>query len=105
MSGITQEEAWEAERLFKWCNDLQKSEAFVGVVLPAIQSAKEAAEACGTDVNRSPAERAEHHRAFHLAKELLNLVETKRESAMETLRLWKEQNGDEFTALPDEKHV
>ena len=102
---ITEDDAREAEQVFKWCEDLRKSPAFAEVVLAEITARKDEAERCGTDVTKSPAERAEHHRAFHLAKELLTLVDRRSTDAQETLRQWSAQHARPFSGLADDSHV
>ena len=108
---ITQAQAAEAEQLFKWCHDLEHSEAFARVVLDEIAIRLAEHDRCGVDVTRKPRERAEHHRALKLAREIIGhgdipgLVAKKKAEAADTLRQWKEQNGEVFVPLADVKHV
>jgi len=97
---ITFEEAAEAEQLYKWCHDLAQSKAFDQVVVAAIEARRDEAERCGTDITKTPAERAEHHRAFHLAKDLLALVASRKAEAMGILKEWGQQTGESFDGLP-----
>lgn len=99
------EDALEAEQMFRWCDQLEKSEAFREVFLKELEWRRDEAEGSGTDVSKSPAERAEHHRAYHLAKDLLKLVGERKAGAAAVLAQWSEQHGEKFSGLADDQHV
>jgi len=105
---ITREQAEEATRLFGWCHELEHSEAFRNVVLSYVEEREEEHDRLGTDVSRPAAERAEHHRALKLAREIIGhksapgLVARRKAEAEELLRQWKAQNGQSAAViLPD----
>lgn len=104
---ITPEEAKAASRIFAWCRALEQSEAFRELILKWADDREAEADRCGTDVTKPPAERAEHHRALHLMRELRGHRETpsllaKRQAeAEEILRQWAEQQGKPFVPLTD----
>ena len=102
---IDQETAIEADQVFKWCSDLQQSEAFERIVLAEITERREAHLREGTNVNHPAAERAEHHRAFHLADELSRLVEKRKSEAANILEQWKAQNGETAVLLADHSNL
>ncbi len=108
---ITPAQAIEAEQIFKWAHDLEHSEAFRELVVREIREREAEHDRCGTDVSRKPRERAEHHRALKLARDLIGhgdapgIVAKKKAEALEVLRQWKEQKGEAFLPLPDGRNL
>lgn len=90
---ITPEEAEAAARMVRWCAELEGSEAYQRVVLATLAEKKDELLAAGLSVGKPAAERAEFHRAYHLAVELEKLVGAKREQAQAVLDQWQEENG------------
>lgn len=108
---ITQDQARQAEQEAKWCHDLQLSEAFREIVLKELEARRDEHDRCGTDPNKTPQVRAEHHLALRLARSLLGhlddpgLVARRKASALSTLQQWKEQHGEKLAFLPDAQNV
>ena len=108
---ITRDQAAEAEQLFKWCHDLEHSEAFERVVLDEIRQRMGEHDRSGTDVAKKPRERAEHHRALKLAREIVghgdtpSIVARRKAEALEILQAWKEQSGERSVPLPDANNL
>jgi len=90
---ITREQAGEAGQLRKWCEDLELSEAFRAVFLAELAEREAEHDRCGCDVAKKPRERAEHHRALKLARELTVLVARRKAEALAVLAQWKEEQG------------
>lgn len=97
--------AEEAERVYKWCHDLENSEAFREIILKAIRERKESELRSGLDITKDPHTRAEHHRAYHACNDFLNEVGKRKEWALNTLEAWKQQHGEKLVPLPDTRLV
>ena len=108
---ITREDAIEADQVYKWCHDLEQSEAFQEIVLKEIEDRREEHDRCGTDTTKDPLKRAEHHMALKLARDLVGygkepgLVARRKAEALSVLQAWNDQHGEKLVALPDGKHL
>lgn len=95
MPEITAKDAKEASDMRRWCEELENSQAFQVIFQARLLEKRDEHLAAGTDVGRSIQERAEHHRAFHLANSLLTVVAEKKAAAEDVLERWREQEGRE----------
>jgi hypothetical protein len=98
---ISQQQALEAEQTFKWCHDLEQSAAFEGIIVAELKAKEAEHLEAGMDLGKKPRVRAEHHRAYRLAANLLGLVAKRKKEATDTLQLWKEQHGERSIPMPD----
>lgn len=102
---ISREQALEAERVFKWCAELEGSEAFAAVFAGELAAREAEHDRCGLDISKKPRVRCEHHRALLLARDMIGLVPRRKAEALDTLRQWKAQNGEGFAPMADERNV
>lgn len=98
MSTPTDTEAREALAKIALCNELDQSEPWQRLILPFIEEKRAYHLEQGVNVKEPAAVRAEHHRAYLLADEMVKFIDKTRDEMRVIAERYRDANKDFSTS-------